>query len=199
MDGRWRTALPPPEEEEGEAAEVKVHPPVWEAGPQYNVRKQRGSSMPPPSPPPPHPFPFIIINAKRGVSLFLLLLYMFSNHSGMRAGTNEYERVPIRNSTEKRPHAQNPYACQQEMAIACCLDRSCEPVRTSTNEYERVRNVCKTYMFHTHSEILAGTNEYGCATNQKQSHSQILQILLRRKCCQQLCRPKLKASTNGYE
>ena len=39
----------------------------------------------------------IIINAKRGVSLFLLLLYMFSNHSGMRAGTNEYERVPIRN------------------------------------------------------------------------------------------------------
>ena len=73
------------------------HPPVWEAGPQYNVRKQRGSSMAPPSPPPPHPFPFIIINAKRGVSLFLLLLYMFSNHSGMRAGTNEYERVPIRN------------------------------------------------------------------------------------------------------
>ena len=75
VDGRWRTALPPPEEEEGEAAEVKVHPPVWEAGPQYNVRKQRGSSMAPPSPPPPHPFPFIIINAKRGVGPFFLHCY----------------------------------------------------------------------------------------------------------------------------
>ena len=156
---------------------MKIHPPVWEAGPQYNVRKRHGSSMPPSSLPPPHPLPFIVIRAKRGVSLFLLLLHMFSNHSGMRAGTNEYERVPIRNSTEKRPHAQNPHACQQKNAVACCLDCSCEPVRTSTNEYERVRNVCKTYMFHTHSEILASAKEYDCVANPKQSHSQISPVL----------------------
>ena len=74
------------------AAKVKMHSPVRAAGPQYNVRKRFASLLrlhlylhhP-------TPVPFIIIEAKRGVFSFLILLYMFF-YTFRHAG--EYQRVP---------------------------------------------------------------------------------------------------------